>query len=42
LSLIKFTFANAIFQAFLDVVIIYCFNILLAILIVWKPDSFFY
>ena len=39
--IIKFTFQNSIFHALLDVVIIYLVNILLAVLIVWKPDSFF-
>lgn len=41
LCLFQFKFANSIYHAFLDVIIIYLINALLAIFIVWKPDSFF-
>lgn len=40
--IIKFTFENSIFHALLDVIIIYIINIALAVLIVWKADSFFH
>lgn len=41
LCLFQFKFANSIYHAFLDVIVIYLINAVLAILIVWKPDNFF-
>jgi hypothetical protein len=41
ICIFKFTFANVIYQAFLDTIIIFLINVLLAVLIVWKPDQFF-
>lgn len=40
--ILKFTFQNSIFHALLDVIIIFSANIVLAVLIVWKDESFFH
>lgn len=41
-SIVNYTFQKLIFHAFLDVIVIFMINILLAVLIVWKPDNFFH